>query len=345
MSVKGSQLRIGLFATVAALAWVNALALFGDEAARWVAVVLQSAVGIGALCCAVVVSRQVMGFSRSWRLLVIAATLSWFVGELSWWLGRAGSDTNAAPPAGVFAYFLPPVLSLAAMVLLARYDGGLRAHRDTLFRHAPVVAVLDGLVAALSFSILVFVAGLGAMTGAALPRSQNTAVVIAYSLLELVVVVAAVLMAMAYPRDRPYRANYLLLSGGVVVIAASDRVVAYLRTVDVEGGDLWSGVGAILGPLMIAFAVLQLRPQQAGRRREDVMDWVQSFLPYIGFLGIVMLLAFHVLIGRHTDTLVVCATVLMVVLVTARDGGDASAASADGAAVRGASPTGASSPP
>lgn len=318
MTFSGSQLRVGLFATVAVLACLNALALFGDQAARWVAVGLQSVVGAGALVCAVVVARRVTGFSRWWRLLVIAAMSSWLVGELFWWSSGAGKDGDAAPAPGVAAYFLPPLFSLAAMVLLARYGGGLRGRRDTLFRYAPVVATLDGLVAAVSFSILVFVAGMGAKTGAALPRSQNTATVIAYSLLELVVVVTAVLMAMAYPRNRPYRANYLLLSGGVVVIAASDRVVAYLRTVDVENGDLWTGVGAILGPLMIAFAVLELRPQPGKGRRDDILDGAQSFLPYIGFMGIIVLLAFHLLIDRRLDTVVVYAAVVMVVLVTAR---------------------------
>lgn len=105
-----------------------------------------------------------------------------------------------------------------------------------------MVTVLDGLVAAAAFSILAFIAGLGAMTGAALPRSQNTTVVVAYSLLELVVVVVAALMAMAYRRDRPDRVNYLLLSGGVLTIAASDRLAAYLRTVG--WSPAISGVGS-----------------------------------------------------------------------------------------------------
>ena len=318
MSITSSQRRFGMFATVAVLAWVNALALFGDEAARWIALVLQAGDGIGAIVCAVVVARRVVGVARWWRLLVIAATGSWLVGEMFWWLGGTGRAGNAAPPAGVAAYFLPPVLSLAAMVLLARSGGGLHGGQDGPLRHSRVVAVLDGLVAAAAFSMLVFVAGLGAMTGAALPRSASTSVVVAYSLLELTVVVMSVLMAMAYRRGRPYRANYLLLSGGVVLIAASDRLVAYLRTVGLDHGDLWGGVGAILGPLMISFALLELRPQPAGSRSEDVMDWVQSVLPYIGFLGIIVLLSFHLLIGRRLESTVICAALAMIVLVTAR---------------------------
>jgi diguanylate cyclase (GGDEF)-like protein len=317
MSVNTSQRRLGLFAAVAVLAWLNALALFGAETARWVAVVMQSAAGFGGLVCAVLVARQETGVSRWWRLLVIAAMTSWLVGELCWWLSGAGEANNAAPPGGVAAYFLPPVFSLAAMVLLARGSGGLD-RREGPLGHSRVVAVLDGLVAAAAFSILAFMAGLGAMTGAALPRSQDAAIVVAYSVLSLVVVVAAMLMAMAYRRDRPHRVNYLLLSGGIAVIVASDRLVAYLRTVGLEGGDLWGGVGAILGPLMIAFAVLERRPHPASSRTEDVIDWVQSVVPYIGFLGIVLLLAIHVLIGPILHPAVILGGLGMIILVTVR---------------------------
>ena len=318
MSITGSQLRIGIFATVAVLVWVNALALFGDEAAHWIAQVLQAGTGLGAMVCAVVVVRRVVGLPRWWRLLVIAATASWLVGEMLWWLSGAGSSGSAAPSAAVAAYFLPPIFSLAAMVLLVRSGRGLRGGQDGPLRHSRVVAVLDGLVAAAAFSILAFVAGLGALTGAALPRSQNTSVVIAYSLVELIVVVVSVLMAMAYRRGRPYRRNYLLLSAAVVLIVVSDRLVAYLRIVGMEHAELWGGVGAILGPLMIAFAVLELRPQPADDRSEDVMDWVQSVLPYVGFLGIAALVCFHILIGRRPDPIVICAALAMTVLVTAR---------------------------
>ncbi|MET0704187.1 MAG: EAL domain-containing protein [Mycobacterium sp.] len=318
MSVKGSQLRLALFATFAVLAWANALAIYGDEAARWVAAALQGVCGIAALVCAVLVASQVFGSSRWWRLLIVAAMLSWLVGELFWWWGAAGQGGTSSPPVGVAAYFLPPVLSLAAMVLLARAGGGLRGRQETLLRYSRAIALLDGLVAAVTFAILVLIAGLGTMNGAALPRSQNVTVVIAYSLVQLIVVVVAALMAMSYRRDRPYRANFLLLSGGVVTVAASERLVAYLRTVGVTDGDLWGGVGAILGPLMIAFAMLHLHPQPDGGRRDDAMDWVQSVLPYLGFLGICALLAFHLLIARRLDPAVVWAALAVIMLVTAR---------------------------
>ena len=117
-------------------------------------------------------------------------------------------------------------------------------------------------MAALAFSILVYIA-FGAKTDVALPRSGNTTVVIAYSVHGAHRGGGGALMAMVYRPDRPYRANYLLLSGGIVMIAASDRMVAYLHTIGAEGGDLWGGIGFVLGPLMIAFALLELPPRPA----------------------------------------------------------------------------------
>jgi diguanylate cyclase (GGDEF)-like protein len=318
VAVKSSQWRLGTFAVIAAAAWVNALAPYGEDAARRGAVVLQAVIGVSAMVVAVVVARRTRGVARCWRLLVFAAMGSWLVGEVAWTLGGGGLDGDSAPTIAVVAYFLPPVLSLAAMVVLARGGGGLHGRQDGPLRHSRVVAVLDGLVAASAFSILAFIAGLGAMTGAALPRSQNTTVVVAYSLLELVVVVVAALMAMAYRRDRPDRVNYLLLSGGVLTIAASDRLAAYLQTVGVESGDLWGGVGFTLGPLMIAFALVEVRPQPETGRGQEAMDWLQAFLPYIGFLFIIALLSYHLLVGADMPAAVIFAAVAMICLVTGR---------------------------
>lgn len=153
------------------------------------------------------------GVARTWRLLVIGSLAGWLAGEVFWYLGRDATSATALP-VGVTAYFLPPVLSLAAMVLLAVSGGGVTGEPDGPLRPSRLITALDGMVAATSFSILVIIAGFGDRTGSALPRSNNTVVLIAYSMIELIVVVVAMLIAIAYRPDRPYRANYLLLAIG-----------------------------------------------------------------------------------------------------------------------------------
>lgn len=169
MSISGGRLRLGIFVVVGALVLLNALAPYGGDVARYVALVLQSVIGIGALWCAVVNVRRTSGVSRTWRILVVAALISWLVGEAFWWLSSAGRNGASAPLPAVVAYFGPPILSFFAMVLLVRSGGGLSRRRDEAPHGAFALAVLDGLVAVAAFSILVFLGGLGAMTTAALP--------------------------------------------------------------------------------------------------------------------------------------------------------------------------------
>ncbi len=86
---------------------------------------------------------------------------------------------------------------------------------------------------------------------------------------------------------------------------------------DIQSGDLWGGIGFIVGPLMIAFAMLEPSARSVDRANRG-SDFAQLVLPYCGFLGIAVLFAFHVLIGRPLNPFAVGATVVMVFLVTIR---------------------------
>ncbi len=319
-SIKAYHLRIYLFVFVVLLVSVNALALWGDEAARRGEAILQLSTGLGAVVCGVVVALRVSGAARWWRLLAAAALLSWLAGQAFWWSSGAGADAVPAPPAAVAAYLICPVFALAAVVALVRAGGTAPGKRVRLPRHSVLTTVLDGVVAATSFIILIAMGGLGAHSMSSLPRSGNAAVEVIFSIAELVVVVAAVVITMLYVPGQPYRAHYLLLAGGIVTMAASDRMRAHLDEVGVVNADLWSGVGFVVGPLLIAYAMLDYRPPDAGPRRlrDQEMDWAQLILPYLGFLGIAVLFAFHVLIGRQLAPLVVWVTVLLVLLVAIR---------------------------
>jgi diguanylate cyclase (GGDEF)-like protein len=51
---------------------------------------------------------------------------------------------------------------------------------------------------------------------------------------------------------------------------------------------------------------------------QRLQNWAQLILPYIGTLGVAVLFAFHVLIGNQLSAFVVCATIVMIALATAR---------------------------
>ena len=309
----GFGVRVSLVVAVTVLLAVNAFAPWGDQVSHRIAAVAMCASSLCAVGYGLVTARRMRGASRWWRLLAVGAVSALLAGQASWWL--LGDDSA---PVWVGLYWLFPVLGLASVLVLALRGGQVAVPEDGSLRHAAILTLLDGLVAATSFAILV-IFGLAAMSTAAFPRSVDPAVVVPFALLELVVVVIGAVAGMVYRPQHPYRVNYLQLGSGVVLIAASDRMIAYFETMGLHGAAPWGEMGLALGPLFIA---LSMRPRDpapspvSGRAR--LIDWAQLVLPYSGFIGITVLLAFHVLTGHELGPVVVAITVIMVVLVASR---------------------------
>ncbi|MGP4058441.1 putative bifunctional diguanylate cyclase/phosphodiesterase [Mycobacterium sp. 4D054] len=313
MAASPSRIRLPVYIGVALLAVVNAAALWGEEAARRGELVLQTGTALGAAVCGLVVARRMTGLARAWRLLYVAALAAWVLGQISWWSSGAGT----APMIARVAYLSLPVLALGAVILLVRSSGGVTGPPDSPLRYPFITNAFDGVIAGVSFLILAVMGDFGTSSTASLPRSGVPAIEVIFTVAELLLVAWAVVIAMIYQPGRPYRKNYLLLAGGLVTMAASDRVVAYLRSVGVEGGDLWAGIGLIIGPVFIAQAMLETSDSGDSGTGRGV-DWAQLILPYLGFLGIAIMFGFHVLIGQQLSSLVVWLTVAMVALVTVR---------------------------
>lgn len=314
MAFNGERPRlIYLVAIVTALTVINAMALWGVTAAHRGEVILQLSTGLGAVACGIVVARRVSGLARWWRLFYVGGLACWLFGQVLWWTSTAG----VPPFAANVAYLGAPVFAAVAMILLVRSGGGVAGPTEGQLRAPFVANVLDGVVAGISFMILAAMGGFYSGSTASLPRSGVPAVEIAFVMAEVLIVAMVVVIAMIYDPSRPSRASYLLAAGGLVMMASADRVVAYFRSVDFDSGALLGGIGFIVGPLLIAFAMLEPSPG-GGDRANLGGDWAQLVLPYCGFLGIAVLFAFHVLIGRPLNPFVVGATVVMVFLVTAR---------------------------
>ncbi|KUH64579.1 diguanylate phosphodiesterase [Mycolicibacterium novocastrense] len=321
MSVRGHRWRYGVLVALLLLVVVNALAPWGYDRAEAGMIAVQAVLGAVIVVRGFVVARKVDGPSRWWRVLIAASCLSWLVGELLWWTGGGSDPGRVAGAREIVAYLLPAVLIVAAVIVLGRVGVGRTGTPEVPVHHYSLVAfVLDGIVAAISFSLLSYLAGYGGLAAAAFPRSDNPTILVIYSLLQLCTVVAGVFFASLYRPGRPYRANCLLLSGGVMLLAAADRMVAYFRTVDVQNGDLWGGGAFILGLMLVIYSLAAPSPQsEAGAHADDrVMDWVQLILPYAGFAGIAILYGYHVMIGRELDGVLVVGAVVMVVLVATR---------------------------
>ncbi|WP_445165419.1 putative bifunctional diguanylate cyclase/phosphodiesterase [Mycolicibacterium sp. Dal123E01] len=288
--------------------------------AQRVQFVIEAILCVTALIVGLVVAHRVTGLSRWWRVSLVAAIATFLSAEYLSRLGHAPDLSPTAPAPAVACYFVAGALFGTAMVLLVR-----AGHNDdprTSVRTWPgiVTTVLDGLLATLAFAHLIYVARLGAMDGAALPRSTNTVVVFGIAAVELVTVVGAVLLAMWYPPYRRGRTNYMLLAGAVMTLTSADRLLAYFRSVEFTALDPWVGIGFVVAPLLITLSLLEFPPRPRPHRDEfeDPTNWAQLTLPYVGFMGSTALLTFHVLIGERVDPVFVSTYLVMALLVATR---------------------------
>ncbi|MDY6999695.1 MAG: EAL domain-containing protein, partial [Actinomycetota bacterium] len=267
----------------------------------------------GAVIYGLMVARRVGGLARRWRLLAVSALAGLCLGELAWWAGGQA----AAPTLGVVAYFAFPVLALAAILAVSHGFGGISQLWDASEKSTLLITGLDALVATTAFTVLVVTGRFGATSSVSLPHSGAPGVETAFAIIELTVVVIAALIAMVYPAQWPLRANCLLLVCGVVLILAADRIIAYFDVVGVTTAQSWAGIGLVLGPLVIAYAMREI-PEQPVDARLRPMDWAQLILPYTGFFGATLQLAYHLLAGHLLRVAEVAVILLMVAIVAAR---------------------------
>lgn len=306
------------FGLVTLAAIVNAMEPWGEAAALRAEPIIQLTVAVGTLVVGLVSAARVSGMSRWWRLAYVASLSFFLLTQYLRSTDSVGVGDRAADFVVIAAFVMCPALALVALVLLGRSGRSGDAPHRVPMRQTVTINVLDGLVASLAFFTLAAMGGfVHQLTDA--PQVGTVALQVVLMLGELLVVGTAVVMVMLFDMDRPFRTNYLFLAGGMVVMAASYRVVVYLNSIGAEHGALWVGVGFTVGLLMIGYAMLDVAPRQAPPARENRrVDWPHLILPYSGFLGIAILFAFHVFLGRPLGLVAVCAAVVMVSLVTVR---------------------------
>ncbi|MEV4150692.1 bifunctional diguanylate cyclase/phosphodiesterase [Amycolatopsis sp. NPDC049691] len=312
-----------VFLTVA-LVVVNGFAFWGDTLALWIDDAMQLSAGVGAVVCGVLAARRVRGHQRWWRVLVAVGMAGWSLGQCAWsWYQLVDGRGLPSPSLADVGYLSFPVFALAALFVLAR--ARVRPDRERWqpaqwTAHFGVAVVLDGLVVTGSLFILTWTAALGQLVRATAPDKLTWAVAIAYPLSDLVIVVVAVLLVVFDRVDRPYRANLLLAAVGIVALACSDSVFAYLVSIGAESMKPWSDGGFVLGPLFIAFALLAT---PGTRQRDDAgpaagVDWWQLALPYVPVTAVALLITVQLVAGAGPDGVEVFVGVLVVFLVLAR---------------------------
>ncbi|GAB3168668.1 EAL domain-containing protein [Amycolatopsis stemonae] len=324
MTVRRYPVAALLVVVTAALVVVNGFAWWGDTFALWIDDAMQLGAGVGAVVCGILSARRVRGHQRWWRVLVAIGMAGWSLGQCVWsWYQLVDGRGLPSPSLADVGYLSFPVFALAALFVLAR--ARIRPDRERWqpaqwTAHFGVAVVLDGLIVTGSLFILTWTAALGQLVRATAPDKLTWAVAISYPLSDLVIVVVAVLLVVFDRVDRPYRANLLLAAVGIVALACSDSVFAYLVSIGAESMKPWSDGGFVLGPMFIAFALL-VTP--GSRRRDDAgsaagVDWWQLALPYVPVTAVALLITVQLVAGAGPDGVEVFVGVLVVFLVLAR---------------------------
>ena len=323
MTLRRYQVAAALIVVLSAMVAVNGFAFWGDTFALWIDDAMQLGAGITAVVCGWVAARRVRGLHRWWRLLLALGMAAWSGGQLVWsWYQLIDNEGLPSPSLADVGYLTFPVCALAGLFVLARVrerPDRQRWRPSQWTAHFGMALVLDGLVVTGSLFILTWTAALGTLVRATAPDAGAWAVAIAYPFSDLVLVVVAVLLVVFDRVDRPYRVNLMLLAAGIVALACSDSIFAYLVSIGAESMKPWSDGGFVLGPVFIAFALLAT---PRGRRDEESqpagVDWWQLALPYVPVIAVALLITVQLLTGAGPDGVEVFVGVLVIFLVLAR---------------------------
>ncbi len=317
--VRRCRLGAGLIALAAVLVAVNGLALFGARTALWIDDSFQLSAAFAAVVCGLLAARRVTAAQRWWRLLIAAGMFCWAAGQVIWsWYQLADNEGLPSPSLADIGYLAFPVCALPALFVLA--SARRRSAPKPWTAHFGVAVVLDGVAATVCLFILAWSTGLGAaLRAASSPGVVAWAVAVAYPATDLILVVVALLLVLFRRIDPAYSANFLLLAAGIVALACSDSIFACLITTDAQSMKPWEDAGYVLGPLLIACALVA-RPSKVSVTKDaaETPELWQLVLPYAPVVAVGVVIAGELIAGRTPDITVGCLITLVIVVIIIR---------------------------
>lgn len=326
------RLRIKLIlagAAVAAVLIADSSGLLDNRTAVAVDNAAQLVAGLLAAVCCGWTARQLHGVQRRWRQLMAVGMIGWSVGQVIWSWYQLFTDTPLPAPSWSDAGYLTlPVFAFAALLVVAA-DGtdrhAARSPRDgTSACCSRMVLALDSLMVVGSLFILTWATALGAVVRAEAPNRLAFAVAVAYPVTDLLLVVMVVLLLATRPLSPPLRPQLVLLGAGLVALALSDSIFAYLISSGAATMPPIADLGFIAGPVLIAAAALT-RGGAASRANEPPVapvwrrgQWTHLLLPYLPLTATGVLVVLQSLSGSGPDVVERAAGMAVVVLVVLR---------------------------
>ncbi|MFN3539913.1 MAG: diguanylate cyclase domain-containing protein [Rhodococcus sp. (in: high G+C Gram-positive bacteria)] len=314
---------LGCVLAIVLLAGSNVL---GQRTSVLIDDIAQLAGGITAtIVCWRTASRRT-GTERQWRVLMAAGMACWSAGMAVWAFYRSalGMPLPTASVADV-GFFLFPILAVPALLA---FVGPSPWRAASSARHVWVMSLLDGAVVVGSLFVLSWATVLGAVVHSSESDSIEFLVAIMYPITDLVLVAMIVLLAVIPRIAARYRTQLTLLGAGILMMAISDSIYAYLVATGADFMPVLTDGGFIAGTALIALAAAAPRtvddnpaprdssthsssPDESKPTESDCTEAVtgartQLLLPYalMGAIGIVLAIL-RVQTGELDSTVVV----------------------------------------
>ncbi len=197
------------------------------------------------------------GSERQWRVLMAAGMACWSAGMAVWAFYRSALDMPL-PTASIadVGFFLFPIFAVPALLAFV----GLSPRRAAAgARHVWVMSLLDGAVVVGSLFVLSWATVLGAVVHSSESESIEFLVAIMYPITDLVLVAMIVLLAVIPKIAARYRTQLTLLGAGILMMAVSDSIYAYLVATGADFMPVLTDGGFIAGTALIALAAASPR--------------------------------------------------------------------------------------
>ena len=248
------------------------------------------------------------------------AMAGWTIGQVfcSWYQVFGGGVALPSPSWADAGFLSMPMFALAALVMLAtnrRHSG-----REAV-TCARLVLLLDALLVAGSLFVITWSTALGAVVRAGAPTPPAFAIAIAYPITDLALVAVVVALVAATPGALRDQSQLVLLGLGLVALAVSDSVFAYLVGTGATHVPPLATAGFMAGPALIAvagFGAANGRPAHLATQAEHDITWWHLLLPYVPVVVTGGLILSQVAAGKRLGMVEASVACLVVCFVVAR---------------------------
>jgi diguanylate cyclase len=281
---------------------VSASGLLSNRGSILLDIIAQLVGGLSATVLCWSTARRADGAERAWRIRMAIGMAGWTTGTAILWLywSVLHVDVRSLSPAEVGLIILP-VMALRALTCFAcgsadQSFGGIGRGR--------IAYVLDTVAIVGSMFAITWFTALGAVVERSAESPVALGVALAYPATNFVPVVFVLLLWLKQSVPRPMRTQLAFLGWGLLAIAVSASVFAYLVAMGRTEVPTVADAGLIVGPILIGRAALA--PSHAvarsvstaviGERSTVIGERLHVFLPYAVVAVMILLVA-----RRSTD--------------------------------------------